>query len=789
MNNIPTKNMFLSNISRSSEQKTAQKPAENKQEVKVQNTQPTKTAKDVIGKRPTKRYNNPYIRIKNTDGLNNVELNGVNLSGKISAAQMEKIKAQKEQTAKQQPKQNQPKQSSRQPQNKQKQSNSKSNMQSKQNANANLNASVNTISNANANANSNAGVSANANTSLQTVANIASDSVMVSQTPRRTTYSTDTYALKRQAPRKLNLFEKIDAEQSKKQVEIIPLYEKQTEQTYKSKNKNSLKVIFLGGVCEVGKNMMALEYGRDIIIIDCGSIFPYNDFMPGIDLVVPEITYLVQNKERIRGIVITHGHEDHIGSMPYVLNEINAPVWASKLTVALIQNKLREFPNIKAKFNTVKAGDSVNIGCFNVEFINVNHSIPDSCALAITTPAGLMVHTGDFKVDFNCVNEQTTDLARFAELGKKGVMLLTCESTNIEREGHSLSESQVAKKLDELFERFEDDRIFVATFASNVHRLQSLLSLAEKYKRKVTFTGRSMQNVTEIAYKLGELKFDPKIFIDIDDISKYQDKEILVITTGSQGEPMSALTRMASNEFPKIKLGEHDAVIFSSHPIPGNEKAVNNIVNALYRLGCKVIYSSLESVHASGHAYQEEIKLIHSLVRPKYFIPVHGEFRHLTLHKELAVKMGTEARNVVVPDIGNVVEVNSRSIKIAGNIPAGERLVDGLGLGESDSSVLRDRRQMSEDGVAVAVVCVDTKAHIITSGPDIISRGLIYSNEMDALIKEGKQALKELISNYLKDQDEIDISDLKTVIKKALANFFFKKTKRRPMSLAVVIEE
>ncbi len=701
MNEKPTKNIFLNSVST--------KPVQAQTESVKQS--PQKTAKDVIGKRPTKRYSNPFkSKIKNTDGLNNVELNGVDLSGKT----VRKPATTVAQTNEQKP-------------------------------------------------------------------------------VRMTTYSTETandFKKKQvQKPKKLNLFEKIDAENHKHSMEqIISLDDSENQKVpnLEKKSKNSLKVIFLGGVGEIGKNMMALEYGRDIIVVDCGSTFPYGELMPGIDLVVPEITYLTQNKERIRGIVVTHGHEDHIGAMPYVLNELEVPVYGSKLTIALIQNKLREFPKIKAKLNCVKEREVVKLGCFSVEFIRVNHSIAGSMGMAITCPAGVMVHTGDFKIDYTSIDGKTTDLARFAELGNQGVLLLTCESTNIEREGHSMSESQVGKKLDELFDRFSDERIIVATFASNVHRLQQLLTLAEKYNRKVTFTGRSMQNVTETAYKIGELKFNPKIFIDIDDIGKYQDKEVLVITTGSQGEPMSALTRMASGEFQKIKLNEHDAVIISAAPIPGNEKSINNVINALYKLGCQVIYNSLEAVHASGHAHQEEIKLIHKLVKPKFFMPVHGEYRHLKLHKDLAVRLGMEPRNVVLAEVGNVVEVNSRSIKVAGKVPAGERLVDGLGLGDSDSSVLRDRRQLSEDGLAVAIVGINQVTKEITSGPDIISRGLIYQSEMESLIREGRQVVREVVSQT--NLEDWDVQALKNSIKKALANFFFKKTKRKPMVLAVVVE-
>ncbi|MBQ0017071.1 MAG: ribonuclease J [Clostridiales bacterium] len=557
-------------------------------------------------------------------------------------------------------------------------------------------------------------------------------------------------------------------------------------QSCEKKSKNALKVMFLGGVGEIGKNMMALEYGRDIIIIDCGSTFPYGELMPGIDLVVPEISYLTQNKERIRGILVTHGHEDHIGAMPYVLDEIQVPVYGSKLTMALIENKLREFPKIKAKLNSVKPRDIVKLGCFSVEFITVNHSIAGAYAMAITCPAGVMVHTGDYKIDFTPSDGKITDLNRLAELGNEGVMLLTCESTNVEREGYSMSESTVGKTLDELFERFKDERLIIATFASNVYRLQQILTLAEKYGRKVTFTGRSMQNVTETAYKIGELKFDPKIFIDIDDVNKYPDNELLIISTGSQGEPMSALTRMASGEFPKIKLDEHDAVIFSSNPIPGNEKAVNIVINQLYRLGCQVIYNSLEAVHASGHAYKEEIKLVHSLLKPKFFIPVHGEYRHLKLHKDLAVGMGMEARNVVIAEVGQVVEVNSRSMKVNGTIPSGERLVDGLGLGDSDSSVLRDRKQLSEDGLAVAILGINNITREVSIGPDIISRGLIYSNEMESLIKEGKEVILKTVAEMPKE--DMDYTALKNNIRKALGNFFFKRTKRRPVVLTILLE-
>ena len=549
-------------------------------------------------------------------------------------------------------------------------------------------------------------------------------------------------------------------------------------------NKNALRIMFLGGVGEIGKNMMALEYGNDIIVIDCGATFPYTEDMPGIDLVVPDITYLIQNKNRIRGIVITHGHEDHIGAIPYVIGDINVPIYGSKLAVALMQNKLKEFPKLKGKFFTVKPRDVVKLGAFSVEFINVCHSIAGSFAMAITCPAGIMVHTGDFKIDYTPLNNNYTDLTRFAELGTKGVMLLTSESTNVEREGFSISEKTVGKSLDELFAKYKDSRIFVATFASNVYRLQELLDLAEKYKRKVTFTGRSMVNVTETAYKIGELKFNRDLFIDIDRINNYADNELLIITTGSQGEPMSALTRMASGDFQKIKLDEHDCIIFSSSPIPGNEKSVNNVINNLCRLGCTIIYDQLAEVHASGHAYREELKLIHNLVKPKFFMPVHGEFRHQKLHKDLAISMGEQERNIVLPAIGDVVEVSQRGIRKAGTIPSGNRLVDGLGYGELESVVLRDRKQLSEDGIAVVIMGMN-KLGKITNGPEIISRGLVYTGE-DALVQEGKQYIIDMINQMPEKQNDFNV--LKNDIRRALSNFFFRKTKRRPMVLAFIFE-
>lgn len=545
----------------------------------------------------------------------------------------------------------------------------------------------------------------------------------------------------------------------------------------------NLKVMFLGGVGEIGKNMTALEYGNDIIIIDCGLAFPSDD-MPGIDLVVPDISYLVENKNKIRGIYLTHGHEDHIGALPYVLCDIPVPVYGTRITLGLVESKLKEFKNIKYKGISVKSGTIVRAGSFKIEFIAVNHSIPGAVALAISTPVGVVVHTGDFKIDLTPINGEVINLTRFAELGKKGVTLLLCESTNVERPGISMSEKTVGKTLDNLFEDLANKRIFVATFASNIHRLQQIMDLAVKYKRKIAFSGRSMVNVSETALKLNELKFSRENIIDIDKIDKFADKELIIITTGSQGEEMSALTRMANDDFNKVHLGENDVVIVSASPIPGNEKAINTVINKLYRKGVEVIYSELADVHVSGHAYKEELKIMHSLVKPKFFIPVHGEYRHLKLHQLLAMSLGMNERDIIIPDIGTKVEVNPEYIKVAGNVPAGERLVDGTGLGDATSVVLRDRKLLSEDGLCVVVLTVSQYSGEVLSKPEIISRGFIYQDEASELITEARDVLVSAMQSV--DIKSLDPNIIKQMIKKTLSTYFFKKTKRRPMILAIL---
>lgn len=553
--------------------------------------------------------------------------------------------------------------------------------------------------------------------------------------------------------------------------------------TNEKKSKEKLKITFLGGVGEIGKNMTAFEYKDEIIILDAGLTFPDDD-LPGVDIVVPDISYLVANKTKVKAIVLTHGHEDHIGGLPFLLPEINVPIYGSRLTLGLVENKLKEYPKIKAKLISVKPRNVLKIGSFSIEFIHVNHSIAGALAVCITTPAGNVVHTGDFKVDFEAINGQVTDLERFGELGKKGVDLLMCESTNVCRKGYSMSERRVGETLDRLFAEHKENRLFVATFASNIHRLQQIMNLAEKYGRKISFTGRSMINVSEVAMKLGELKYNKENVIDIDKIDKFADKELLIITTGSQGEPMSALTRMAANEFKKITLGDNDCIIISASPIPGNEKSVYNVINKLFKKGADVIYDELADVHASGHACQEEIKLMHSLVKPKCFMPVHGEYRHLKTHKEIAVALGCEARNIILPDLGMQVELCNGRIKECGRINAGQRLVDGLGIGDMDSSVLRDRRQLSEDGICVAVLNLSTLSGEMSSDPFLITRGVIYQGEQEQFMQDAK----ELLVNYLKEQDvrDMDPNLIKQNVRRLLQNFIFKRTARRPMILTII---
>jgi len=547
----------------------------------------------------------------------------------------------------------------------------------------------------------------------------------------------------------------------------------------------NLKVTFLGGIDEIGKNMTVLEYKDDMIVIDSGLSFP-DEAMPGVDLVVQDLTYLIKNKSKVRGIFITHGHEDHIGSICYLLDSIKAPIYATRVTLGLIENKLREAKKSNVIMKSCNPGTVVVAGDFKVEFVSVTHSIPGSVAFVISTPVATVVHTGDFKIDFTPIGNDHCDLKRLSELGKKGVDLLLCESTNVERLGFSMSESVVGKTLDELFAKLADKRIIIATFASNIHRLQQIINNAEKYKRKIAFTGRSMVNVSDMAIKLGELHCDRDIIIDIDKIDKYTDRELIIISTGSQGESMSALTRMASDNFPKIKLCENDAVILSSAPIPGNEKAINVVINNLYRKGCKVIYNELADVHASGHAYKEELKIMHSIVRPKYFVPIHGEYRHLKNHQDLALELGMKNRDIIIPELGMQVEVGPNTFKVAGSVQAGAVLIDGTGVGDKDSNVIRDRLTLSQDGVCAVVLTLSGLSKRVLGPVDIISRGFIYQDEASDIIAEAREVIsKNLEENY--DLKSLDTNEIKNAVKKVATSYFFKKTKRKPMILSIVV--
>lgn len=549
-------------------------------------------------------------------------------------------------------------------------------------------------------------------------------------------------------------------------------------------NNNKLKITFLGGVGEIGKNMTAFEYNNEIIVVDAGLTFPDDD-LPGIDIVVPDISYLVANKDKVKAIILTHGHEDHIGGLPFVLDQIKAPIYGTRLTLALVENKMKEYPKVQYKAITVKPKNILKIGSFAVEFIKVSHSIAGSLALCISTPAGNVIHTGDFKIDFEPIDGVMTDLQRFGELGKKGVNLLLCESTNVCRKGYSMSEKSVGRALEEIFEKHSKNRIFVATFASNIHRLQQILNLAEKFGRKVAFTGRSMINISEVGLKIGEISFNKNNLIDIDKIDKYADNELLIVTTGSQGEPMSALTRMAADDFKGIKIGENDLIVFSSSPIPGNEKSVYNVINALYQKGADVIYDELSDVHASGHACQEEIKIIHSLCKPKFFMPIHGEYRHLRMHKQLAMALGMEERNIILPSLGMQVELSPNGMKKSGVVTAGQRLIDGYGVGDMDSNVLRERKQLSEDGICVVIVNINNVSGSVSGDPFIITRGVVYQDEAEAFVQDAKN----MIIASLKEQDlrGAEPSVIKNTIRRNVSNFIFKRTKRRPMILSIVL--
>lgn len=548
------------------------------------------------------------------------------------------------------------------------------------------------------------------------------------------------------------------------------------------KNKNSLKVRFLGGVGEIGKNMTALEYGKDIIVIDAGLTFPNTD-MPGIDLLIPDVSYLLQNKDRVRGIVLTHGHEDHIGALPYILQEINAPVFGTKLTLMLAEHKLKEQRVLNYSLNCVNPSGTIKLGCFSVEFIHVNHSIPGSCALSITTPVGVVFHSGDFKIDLTPINGQMIDIPRISAIGKKGVTLLLCESTNVEQEGYTMSEHVVGETLDRLFQDNVRRRIIVATFATNVHRLQQIIDLAVKHKRKIAFSGRSMINVVEAASKVDEIRIPEDMVVDIGKIKNIADKDLCIISTGSQGEPMSALTRMAAGDFNQVQVGSNDTIIISASPIPGNERSIYQVINNLYKKGAEVVYKSITKIHVSGHACQEELKILHTLLKPKFFIPVHGEYRHLKKHCNLAKSIGMKEGNMLICEIGDSVELTSRAMKRGEKFQAGARYIDGLSIDDSES-IVRDRKHLSEDGIIVAVCCISGDTGEIVQEPDIINKGTILTE--DQLVD-----LKRIIFSTISDFDVKavgDKSEIQGAIRKNLRNYVFKKTKKNPMILPVLTE-
>lgn len=551
--------------------------------------------------------------------------------------------------------------------------------------------------------------------------------------------------------------------------------------------KTKLKIIPLGGLDEIGKNLTALEYGNEIIMVDCGMAFPDDD-MPGVDLVINDISYLEKNWSKVKGIFLTHGHEDHIGGLPYFLKAINVPVYGTRLTLGLVEHKLKEHNLLsKVKLNRVKAGGVTKAGQnFSVEFIRTNHSIADSVALAIKTPVGTVIHMGDFKIDTTPIVGDVIDLTRLGELGKEGVLALMSDSTNVERPGYAMSEKSVGDKFEQIFKNC-NKRIIVATFASNIHRVQQIIDAAVKNGRKVAVSGRSMENVVEISILLGYMKIPEGVLINLDHIGKYRPNQLVIITTGSQGEPMSALTRMAFSDHRKVEVTKDDLIIISATPIPGNEKSVSSVVNELFKIGAEVIYKSLAEVHVSGHACQEELKLILALVRPKFFIPVHGEHRHLVLHSQLAETVGVDPKKTFILNNGSVLELDERTAKIAGSVPAGKILVDGLGVGDVGNIVLRDRKHLSQDGLIIVVVTISSEDKKIASRPDIISRGFVYVREAEGLIDGVRKVAAQSIEGCLSKQIG-EWSMMKNTLKNNVARYIYDRTKRSPMILPIIEE-
>lgn len=549
----------------------------------------------------------------------------------------------------------------------------------------------------------------------------------------------------------------------------------------------TVKIIPLGGLNEIGKNMTAVECGDDIIVIDCGLAFP-DEEMPGVDLVIPDVTYLEANASRVRGIVLTHGHEDHIGAIPYVLRDLDTPIYGTGLTLGIVRNKLKEFTlDTKPRLIEVSAGDVIALGGMTVEFIHVNHSIADACALAIGTPLGTIVHSGDFKLDLTPIDGEIMDITRLGELGKEGVLLLMCESTNAERPGHTPSERKVGASLEYIFTTHKEKRIVIATFSSNVHRVQQIIDAAARHGRKVAVTGRSMLNIVGAAVELGYMHVPEGVLIDISELGKYNPEQLTIVTTGSQGEPMSALYRMAFGEHREVQLCMNDVVVISSSAIPGNEKLVSRIINELCKIGVEVIHDAAVEVHVSGHACQEELKLLQALTKPKYFMPVHGEYKHMSANRDLAISMGMDSRNIFISDIGNVLEIDSDGARISGTVTSGRVLVDGYGVGDVGNIVLRDRLLLSQDGLIVVVATVSSDGGYLLSGPDIVSRGFVYVRESEDLMEEMRKTVTDTVNACLNSRSRADWYQIKGKVKDDLAKFIYGKTKRKPMIIPMIM--
>ncbi|HCL4438032.1 ribonuclease J [Clostridium botulinum] len=551
-------------------------------------------------------------------------------------------------------------------------------------------------------------------------------------------------------------------------------------------NKDSVKVIPLGGLGEIGKNITAFEYGNEIVIIDCGISFP-DEEMYGVDLVIPDITYLLNNKDKVKAIFLTHGHEDHIGSLPYILQQLNRPVYGTALTLGIVENKLKEHNMLSdCELNKVEAGDIVELKNLKIEFIRNTHSIADSCSIAIHTPVGVILHTGDFKIDYTPIDGLVMDFHRIAELGKKGVLLLMADSTNVQRKGHTISEKSIGETLTKIFSNAKG-RVIVATFASNIHRMQQIIDASIEYGRKVAFSGRSMENISKVAMDLGYLHIPETYLITVDEMKNYPNEQITIITTGSQGEPMAALARIAYSNHRKIVIEPKDLFIISASPIPGNEKLISRVINELFKKGADVIYEALEEVHVSGHAYEEELKLIHTLVHPKYFMPVHGEYRHLKRHVDLAMELGMERENIFSLETGQVLEISHEEAKVSGKVRTGSIFVDGIGVGDVGNIVLRDRRYLAQDGMLTIVVTLEKESYSVIAGPDIITRGFIYVKESEDLINEVKGIVKKELENCLENKI-IEWYVLKSNIKKSVEKYLYEKTKRRPIVLPIIME-